>query len=148
MRSLLASAAASPNATFEAPKFGAVLELFAFFVTLCAAGAFTKLRMTTLVGEIFAGALLVRRKPKRKTQKARPNERLCAAPLPASAARLRSPCPAVRSRAQRRGSAARASPQPVSDAPPSFDCSRVRRSPLSNATPGARSPRALAADAA
>ena len=32
-----------------APTFSAVLELFAFLVTLCAAGAFTKLQMTSLV---------------------------------------------------------------------------------------------------
>lgn len=31
-----------------APTYPAVLELFAFLVTLCAAGAFTKLRMTSL----------------------------------------------------------------------------------------------------
>ena len=46
-----ASSAVSASNTVAtvAPTFSAVLELFAFLVTLCAAGAFTKLRMTSLV---------------------------------------------------------------------------------------------------
>jgi hypothetical protein len=40
---------ASNKVATVAPTFSAVLELFAFLVTLCAAGAFTKLRMTSLV---------------------------------------------------------------------------------------------------
>ena len=40
---------ASGKVATVAPTFGAVLELFAFLVTLCAAGAFTKLKMTSLV---------------------------------------------------------------------------------------------------
>jgi len=47
-RHLMAATSASPNMAIVAPTYPAVLELFAFLVTLCAAGAFTKLRMTSL----------------------------------------------------------------------------------------------------